>query len=160
MSDKREAIKSKRSLTSSSKRVAREIKEEQDQHMCVLQFCLSHRTVFSGCCRKTIRCGFTLLFPTSFYRAAMERRRSMDMVRLVRRAANVDARGSESVTEERGLRISTGVYYLRCCTSIELLYKFEEIDVRMVERSIDGNWSAMHSTIGELNRTCRGASSN
>lgn len=29
MSDKREAIKSKRSLTSPSKRVAREIKEEQ-----------------------------------------------------------------------------------------------------------------------------------
>lgn len=26
---------------------------------------------------------------------------------------------------------------------------------RMVERSIDGNWSAMYSTIGEMNRTCR-----
>lgn len=25
-----------------------------------------------------------------------------------------------------------------------------------IERSIDGNWSAMHSTVGELDRTCRG----
>lgn len=42
----------------------------------------------------------------------------------------------------------------------ESFYKFEKVDVRMVERTIDGNWSAMHSTVGELNRTCRSASSN
>lgn len=40
--------------------------------------------------------------------------------------------------------------------SAESLYKFEKDDARTVEKSIDGNWSATHSTVDKLDRTCWG----
>lgn len=38
--------------------------------------------------------------------------------------------------------------------STESFYKFEKDDARTVEKSIDGNWSATHSTVDKLDRTC------
>lgn len=49
---------------------------------------------------------------------------------------------------------SLSIYSISLSYFAEYLYKFEKDGARTVEKSIDGNWSAMYSTVDKLDRTC------